>query len=186
MRKFALLALGASLVCSPVSAAVTYAFDFINVRTESGGVPFGDFSLSLTFPDYVRAYLPITELPADQRPQATTVGYPVNFVGTVSGGRWAFATNGTGFLLENGGFGFGTGEAFVFDLLTPVSGFITMNGSFAGSVLGNSRPVGRGVFVSEARLTISGEPDVVPSPAPATLALFGLGVAAAGLRLRRR
>jgi len=166
--KTALSTFAAALALStaiPAQAAVNYVFDFFDLDRHA------DFSISLSFEDYVTASA-FTLAPIAGDPQLTSLGYSVTKVGNSNGGWWAFNddTGNARFVADN---------RFVFDgsalLFTPESkpdgGFFTQAGVYDGRVGGND--VNRWAFGGSARLTIT-DTSVVPEPAGVTLLVAGL------------
>jgi hypothetical protein len=172
LKLFSVLA-GILLLATSAHASIIYKFDFTGLTGVTGGTG-GDFSITLTYSDYVTT---TGMAPAPGAPFATSLGYPVAYAGTNNSGQWGFDDD-TSSSISDSGFSFG-GESFLFLPSPGHPGYFTAPGIFAGSVLGNA-PF---AFSGSATLTII---DTSVIPEPATLALLGLGLAGLGFARRKR
>ncbi len=164
------------LITVPARAVVIYQFDFFDLA--GGGNTYADFSIELTYADYVTT---TGMMPLATGPHATSLGYDVLFAGTNSNGAWGF-DNDSNSVLEDCCFSFG-GDSFFYQPIPSAVDYFTAPGAFAGIVYGNAgSPLA--VFDGSVLLTIIDTTVTTTVPLPASLSLVGLGLA--GLLAWRR
>lgn len=166
---------------------ITYTF---NVQTyvfrmqpfHGPSVPFDEFSVSFTLPDYV-THTGLFELPSP----ATVQGTAITHAGTNAQGQWVFG-NGVGDHITDSEWQLDF-DTLEFQLIRPPwdpqAGYITMptrvTGYFVQGLTTYVYPPDHGLWAT-AQLEITD--DAAPVPEPGTLLLLGAG--ALGLLSRRR
>ncbi|WP_341679364.1 hypothetical protein [Niveibacterium sp. SC-1] len=167
------------LTSSPVTtqASVTYLFEFSDLWPSVPPSP--DFSISLTYDDYVTT-LGFENVVGPALP--TSLGYSISRVGAGVYGMWGFDVEGGTAILRTSGFHYDlTSFLFMPDVFN-LDNFYQAPGVFPGDISGNAHG---GIFGGRALLTIADDSVEVPEPDVRWLVALALA-AVASLHHKRR
>lgn len=162
------------------SGGVTYEFHFTQLKADLN-VSFPNFSIKLTYPNYVAT----TGVSRSPTTITTPLGYNVNYVHTSRLGWWGFS-QGNDAQIADSHYLFGN-ASFLFLPAAPLESYFGQPAVIAGQVVGSvADPASntRTGFGGLATLVVRDSP--APVPEPTSILLVASGAGALVMRYRRK